>query len=331
MKRAARITVLDGYTVNPGDNPWDPIAALGELTVYDRTSPVDVVARSLDADILLCTKVVFTEQILAGLPKLKLLTLLATGYNHVDVRAAGRLGVPVSNAPGYSTPSVAQFTLALLLALCHRVELHNRAVQDGAWSERGEFCFWETPQIELAGRVMGIVGFGAIGRRVADLAHAFGMAVLAYNPSHKPPPPYSPFAFVPMEALFAGCDVVSLHCPLTRENQGFVDQRLLSLMKRNAFLLNTARGPLINEADLASALREGRIAGAALDVAPEEPIPPASPLLGLPGLLLTPHMAWASLAARQRLVQQCAENIRSFLQGRPLNVVNAQDLQQATE
>jgi glycerate dehydrogenase len=331
MAQRPRITILDGYTINPGDNPWDAISAQGELSVFDRTPPNDVLPRARDADILLCTKVILTEEILGSLPKLKFLALLATGYNHVDIRAAGRLGIPVSNAPGYSTPSVAQFTFALLLALCHRVELHDRAVQDGQWSLREDFCFWETPQVELAGKVMGVVGFGAIGKRVAELAHALGMRVLAYNPRPKSPPGFSPFAFTSLEELFSGSDVVSLHCPLTPDNQGFVDKRKLSLMKQDAFFLNTARGPLVHEQDLAWAVRQGRIAGAALDVTPVEPLPPGSPLLGLPNLLLTPHMAWASLAARQRLVQQCAENIRSFLRKSPVNVVNAEELRLVAE
>jgi glycerate dehydrogenase len=326
MAPRPRITILDGYTINPGDNPWDAVASQGELTVFDRTPPDKVLPRAREADILLCTKVLLTEELLSRLPNLKFLALLATGYNHVDVQAAGRLNITVSNAPGYSTPSVAQFTFALLLALCHRVELHDNAVQEGQWTSQQDFCFWKTPQIELAGKVMGIVGFGAIGTRVAELAHAFGMRVLAHNPRPKNPPSFSPFAFATLEELFAESDVVSLHCPLTPENQGFVDKRMLSLMKREAMFLNTARGPLINQEDLARAVRQGRIAGGALDVAPVEPIPSKSPLLGLPNLLLTPHMAWASLAARQRLVRQSAENIHAFLLGSPVNVVNAEEL-----
>jgi glycerate dehydrogenase len=326
MTRPPRITILDGYTINPGDNPWDPVAALGDLTVFERTGPDQVLERSRDADVILCTKVIFTREILEGLPDLRLLALLATGYNHVDVRAAGELGIPVVNAPGYSTPSVAQFTFALLLALSHRVELHDAAVQGGEWSLNPDFCFWKTPQTELEGRVMGIVGYGDIGGRVGRLAHAFGMGVLAHAPRPKPLPDYSPFSFVSLEELFARSDVVSLHCPLTPENHGFVDQRLLGLMKREAVLLNTARGPLVNARDLADAVREGRIAGAGLDVAPVEPIPPDSPLLGVPNLILTPHIAWASLAARRRLVLQVAENVRAFLHGAPINVVNSREI-----
>ncbi|MFP4072294.1 MAG: D-2-hydroxyacid dehydrogenase [Desulfovibrionales bacterium] len=317
------IVILDGYTINPGDNPWDPVAELGELVVYDRTPAREVISRAREADILLTSKVELDEQVLSALPRLKFVSLLATGYNHIDTEAAGRLGIPVSNVPAYSTPSVAQFTMALLLGLCHRVELHDRAVHQGEWAAQEDFCFWKTTQIELDGKTFGIVGFGDIGQKVGELAHALGMNVLAYNPRPKNRPKYDPFAFADIEELFARSDVVSLHCPLTHDNEQFVDSALLDLMKPSAFLLNTARGGLIREYDLVRALKQGIIAGAALDVVAREPLPEESPLLTAPNLLITPHMAWGSLAARSRLTRQTASNIQAFLEGSPINLVNA--------
>lgn len=317
-----RIVVLDGHTLNPGDNPWDQVATMGDLTVYERTPVDQVVQRARHAQIVLTNKTPVSAQALAQLPELRFISVLATGYNIVDVEAARKRGIPVSNVPVYGTDSVAQFVFALLLAHCHHVACHDAAIRAGKWHEIGDFSFWETPLIELAGRCMGIVGFGRIGRRVGELAHAFGMLVLAHDLQPGESPAYKPFAWVEQNELFGRADVVSLHCPQTRDNTGFVDRRLLRQMKREAVLINTARGALVNETDLAAALSDGTIAGAALDVVSSEPLPPESPLLSAPNLLLTPHIAWATLAARRRLMEMTATNIRAFLDNTPTNVVN---------
>ena len=331
-----KIVVLDGYTLNPGDNPWDEVAALGELLVYDRTAPQEVVGRAAGAEILLTNKTPVTAADLEQLPALRLISVLATGYNIVDVAAAAGRGIPVCNVPVYGTDAVAQFVFALLLELCHRVGLHDQAVREGEWQRSGDFSFWKSPLLELAGRTMVVVGFGRIGRRVGELAHAFGMKVLAVDPAAERAArgrdaagaasptlrPQHPFAWAGLEEAFRQADVVSLNCTLTRENEGFVNEGLLRLLKPSAFLVNASRGQLVNETDLARALREGRLAGAALDVVSSEPIRSDNPLLGAPNCILTPHIAWAALEARQRLMRTTAENIRAFLAGKPRNRVN---------
>jgi glycerate dehydrogenase len=316
-----KIVVLDGYTLNPGDNPWDPVAKLGELVVHDRTAPADVVARATGATVILTNKTPVTAATIAQLPDLKFIGVLATGYNVVDVAAARARGIPVSNVPVYGTDAVAQFVMALLLNRCHGVAHHHAAVTSGEWARRGDFCFWDQPLVELAGQTMGIVGFGRIGRRVGELAHALGMKVLAYDQFRGTSPAY-PFAWAEMDELFARSDVVSLHCPQTAENAGMINATLLARMKPTAYLVNTARGGLVNEKDLADALNAGRIAGAACDVVSVEPIRPDNPLLTAKNITLTPHIAWAALAARQRLMQTTADNIAAFQQGAPINVVN---------
>jgi glycerate dehydrogenase len=317
-----RIVVLDGYTLNPGDNPWSEVERLGELTVHDRTAPDQIVPRALGAEIVVTNKTPLSAETIGRLPHLQFIAVLATGYNIVAVKAAARRGIPVSNVPVYGTDSVAQFVFALLLELCHRVALHDELVHRGEWQARGEFSFSAAPLVELAGRQMGIVGFGRIGRRVGELAHAFAMSVCAHDPLPGRAPDYRPFEWAgSIEQVFAHADVVSLHCPQTAENLRMVDARLLGLMKPQAMLINTARGGLVNEADLAAALMEGRIAGAAVDVVSEEPIRPDNPLLAAPRCLITPHIAWATLAARQRLMHAAAENIAAFIAGRPANTV----------
>lgn len=317
-----KIVVLDGYTVNPGDNPWDALAALGELTVYDRTPQELVLERAGKADILLINKTVLDDALLSALPRLRYIAVSATGYDVVDVAAAGRRGIPVSNVPEYSTLAVAQHTFALLLELTNRVGLHDAAVKGGEWSTCADFCFWKSPLVELAGKSMGIVGFGRIGRAVARIALAFGMEVI----SHTPHPPQGAEAqgvrFTGLDELFAQADAVSLHCPQTAANRGFVNATLLARMKPSALLINTGRGALINEQDLAHALNSGVLAGAALDVVSREPIPADNPLLKASNCLITPHIAWAALAARQRLLAQSAANVAAFLAGAPVNVVN---------
>ncbi len=317
-----KIVILDGYTTNPGDNPWDCIQALGDVTMYDRTEDEQFFERAAGAQILVTNKTPFTRATFAALPALKCICVLATGINNIDINAANEYGVVVCNVPAYSTASVAQYTFALLLELCHRVAHHDEQVHAGRWTAGPHFCFWDTPQVELAGKTIGIVGFGQIGSKVAAIAHAMGMDVMATTRTPKPKPDFEPFEWVSMEDLFRRADVVSLHCPLTAENAGFVNRHLLETMKPTAFLINTARGGLVNENDLAAALNQGSIAGAGLDVVAEEPIRPENPLLNAKNCIITPHIAWATLAARKRLMQTTSDNIKAFLAGNPVHVVN---------
>ena len=253
-----KITVLDGHTLNPGDNPWDPVSALGEFAVYDKTPDDLILERAADADVILTNKVPLTAETFAQLPNLRFVSVTATGYNVVDVEAARARAIPVSNIPVYGTDSVAQYTMALLLELCHHVGRHDAAVHRGGWAESGHWCFWETPLTELAGKTIGLVGFGRIGQRVGELAHAFGMEVWAYAPSPKDPLGYAPFALKSTAEIFAGADVVSLHCPQTPDNTGFVNAELLATMKEGALFINTSRGALVDEQALLEALRAGK-------------------------------------------------------------------------
>lgn len=317
-----KIVVLDGYTLNPGDNPWDEIESLGDVTVHDRTPPEQVVERAAGADILLTNKTPVPAEAIARLPDLKFVAVLATGYNIVDVQAARERGIPVSNVPIYGTDSVAQFVMAMLLNHCHRIAHHDQRVKDGAWSSNDDWCFWDYPLLELAGLTMGIVGFGRIGRRAGELAHAFGMNVIAYDVYRGDAPGYEPFAWKSIDEVFAEADVVTLHCPQTADNKEFVNRALLHTMKPGALFINAARGTLVNEQDLADALNDGALAAAAVDVVSAEPIDPANPLLSAKNIVLTPHMAWGALAARRRIMQTSADNIRAFLDGSPAHVVN---------
>lgn len=326
MSATTSIVILDGYTINPGDNPWGPVESLGTCTVYDRTPPELTVERAADAEIVLTSKVKLNAAVLNALPKLRYISLLATGYNNIDVAVAGQLGIPVSNVPAYSTESVAQTTFALLLELAVQVGVHNAAVKAGEWSRCPDHSFWKTPITELDGLTLGIVGYGTIGRAVARIGAAFGMRIIAHAPRIPQEPGPTPVCFVGLEELFSSADVVSLNCPQTSENTGFVNSRLLGMMKPGAFLINVARGGLVNEADLAQALLSGRIAGAGLDVVAHEPMLPDNPLLSAPNCIFTPHIAWASLAARRRLMNSVAANVASYLNGVPINVVNGQHL-----
>lgn len=317
------MVVLDGYVLNPGDNPWDSVRTLGDLQVHERTEAGQVLERARDARILMTNKTVLDAATLDALPHLEFISVLATGYDVVDIATAKDRGIPVSNVPGYGTRAVAQFVMAQALELCHGVSAHDTSVRQGRWGQGPDWCYWLRPQVELADRTMGIVGFGGIGSRVAELAHAFGMRVLAHAPRPKPAPWFKPFGFASLEEVFEESDVISLHCPLTAENEGFVNRELLARMKPDALLINTARGALINEVDLAMALEEGRLGGAALDVLSAEPVKDDNPLLHAPRCLLTPHIAWASQAARVRLMEQTAANIAAFLAGNPINVVNS--------
>jgi glycerate dehydrogenase len=317
-----KIVVLDGYTLNPGDNPWDELARLAELTVYERTPGAQVVERACDADIVLTNKTLLTAATLAQLPRLRFVAVLATGYNVVDVAAARRRGVPVSNVPEYGTDSVAQHVFALLLELCHHVGLHDGAVKAGEWIRAADFSFWKTPPRELSGLTIGIVGLGRIGARVGVLAHAFGMNVLAAGGTRRGDPGYRPFAWTTIPQLFAEADVISLHCPLTADNVQFVNRDRLQHVKPSALFINVARGGLVDEAALAEALNAGRLSGAAVDVVSNEPMHAANPLLGARNCIITPHIAWASLAARRRLLAATVKNVEAFIAGRPINVVN---------
>lgn len=316
-----KIVVLDGYTLNPGDNPWEGVSALGELTVYDRTPADKILERAAGADVLLTNKTPISREAIAALPALKFIAVLATGYNVVDTVAARARGISVSNVPVYGTDTVAQHTIALILELCNRVGLHNAAVQTGEWGACPDFCFWKTPLVELMGKTLGVVGFGRIGRRVAEIARAFGMHILyVRRPEIVGIFPHA--QGVTLEELAATSDVITLHCPLLPENTGFVNEAFLHSMKRTAFIVNASRGPLINEADLAAALKAGTIAGAALDVVAKEPPAGDNPLFGLGNCIITPHIAWAGLHARRSLMRTTVENIQAYLKGSPVNVVN---------
>jgi glycerate dehydrogenase len=320
------IVVLDGYTINPGDNPWTPLEQYGTLQIYDRTPPELVLDRAASADIILTSKVKLHGAILAQLPALKYISLLATGYNNVDVIAAGKRGIPVANIPAYSTESVVQTAFALLLELAIGAGRHDRAVKEGEWCRSQDHSFWKQPLVELDGLTLGIIGYGAIGRAMARVGHAFGMRIIAYTPRIPANLGPTPVSFVQCDELFRQSDVVSLNCPQTADNGGMINLHTLGLMKKNAFLLNVSRGGLVNETELAQALQEGIIAGAGIDVVATEPMLPDNPLLAAPNCIITPHIAWASLAARKRLMTILAGNISTFLQGASSNLVNHQYL-----
>jgi len=313
-----KIVVLDGYTANPGDLDWAPLSALGGLTVHDRTPAALTLERAAGAQVVLTNKVLLGAAEMAALPELRYIGVLATGYNVVDVAAARERGIVVTNVPAYSTPSVAQHVFALLLELTRGVGRHADLVREGRWSASPDFAFWATPQVELAGLTLGIVGFGAIGQAVARIALVFGMRVLVHT---RTPAPWPEIDFVGLDELFTRSDVVSLHCPLTDDTRGMVNAARLAAMKPTAYLLNTGRGPLVDEAALAVALHAGQIAGAGLDVLAQEPPPADNPLLTAPNCMITPHLAWATKAARQRLLDVAVANVRAFLEGRPQNRV----------
>jgi glycerate dehydrogenase len=317
-----KIVVLDGHALNPGDLSWEGLQAIGELQVFDRTAEDQIVARAHDAEIVLTNKTQVSAQTLRQLKKTRYIGVLATGYDPVDVQAARELGIAVTNVPTYGTASVGQFTFALLLELCHHVGLHSEATRAGEWSRSADFSFWKTPLIELAGKTIGIVGMGRIGQRVAELAVAFEMRVVAADEIKRPVPPWPGFRWYEVQELLANSDVVSLHCPLMPQTQGIINAKSLALMKPSAFLINTSRGPLVVEQDLADALNSGRLAGAALDVLSSEPPAADNPLLRAKNCIVTPHIAWATKEARTRLLEAAVANLRAFLDGHPVNVVN---------
>jgi len=306
------IVVLDGYTLNPGDLSWDPLRKLGSCEIYDRSSPDEIVPRSASAEIVLTNKVVLNRAYTSAVPRLKYIGVTATGYNIVDVAAARERNIIVTNVPTYGTKSVAQMTIALLLELTQHIGHHAQTVRDGRWTRSPDFCYWDYPLVELDGLTMGIIGYGRIGQAVGELAQAFGMKVIAHSRKS---------SAQELEQLFRASDVISLHCPLTPETKHLINKERLAWMKPSALLLNTSRGPLIDEAALAEALNEGRIAGAGLDVLAVEPPPADNPLFTAKNCFITPHIAWATRAARSRLMDASIENVRAFLSGKPKNVV----------
>lgn len=316
-----KIVILDGHAVNPGDLSWDAFQQFGSVTVYEHTKDSEAIERIGNSEIILTNKTPITKELLDACPSIKLICVLATGYNVVDCEATRERGIPVCNVPDYGTSAVAQFTFALLLELCHQVGLHNDAVHAGEWTSSPYFCFWKTPQMELAGKTLGIIGFGRIGRAVGKIANAMGMNVIACNRSRHPEGE-TIGTYVDLDTLLRESDIISLHCPLTAENTGMINSETIQKMKDGVILLNTARGPLINEQDVADALRSGKIRGAAVDVVSKEPIDGNNPLLSAPNCIITPHMAWAPIESRQRIIDCTVNSIQQFLNGTPVCTVN---------
>lgn len=317
-----KIVILDGRPLAPERSAWAGLDRLGEVVYYDVSTDEQVVERAAGATVVATNKTPIRAEMMERLPDLRFITLLATGFDCVDVAEARRRGIPVSNVPVYGTPNVAQFVFALLLELCHHVVLHARAVRTGEWTNQPDFSLRKTPLIELDGKTMGIAGYGRIGRRTGEIARAFGMKVLACDHSPHPSTVNDPVEWVDLDDIFARSDVISLHCPMTDQTAGLVNRRRLGLCKPSAFLINTSRGGLVVEADLADALNAGRLAGAAVDVVSTEPIQPDNPLLGARNCLITPHIAWATDEARARLMETTVANVAAFLAGKPINVVN---------
>ena len=316
-----QIVLLDGYASNPGDLTWEPLKEMGEVTVYDRTQPSEVVERAHDAEIIVTNKVTLTRQTLEQLPNLRLICVLATGYNTIDTLAARDLGITVCNVPAYSTDSVAQMVFALILNMTNRVAHYARQTREGRWSAAPDFCYWDLPVSELAGKTLGIVGLGHIGAKVASIAREFGMDVFAFTSKNSIDlPDY--IQKTTLEGLFGVSDILTLHCPLTPDTHELINARTLARMKRGALLVNTGRGPLVNEADVAEALASGQLGGYGADVMCSEPPAADNPLFAQPNAFITPHIAWASVEARQRLLNATFDNIRAFQDGHAQNVVN---------
>ncbi|GAA4094195.1 D-2-hydroxyacid dehydrogenase [Mucilaginibacter panaciglaebae] len=317
-----KIVVLDGYTLNPGDLSWDALKELGDVTIHDRTPSDQIVSRCYGAEVVLTNKTPLDAAILNQLPDLKYVGVLATGYNIIDIAVCKQKGVLVSNVPGYGTAAVAQFVFALLLELCLHVQKHSDAVFEGKWSRAVDFCFWDYPLIELTGKTLGIIGFGTIGQKVADIAAAFDMQVIAHSRRQTDQSHRKNFKWVELDELLKQADFVSIHCPLTPETQGLINAGNLRKMKASAFLVNTSRGPIINDTDLADALNNNVIAGAAVDVLSKEPPPANNPIFKARNCIITPHIAWAAQEARTRLMNTVVDNLKAFATGRPVNVVN---------
>ena len=316
-----KIVVLDGYTENPGDLSWAPLEALGDLTVYDRT-PADLVAERIgDAEIVYTNKTPVTRETMDACPNIRFISVLATGYNIVDVAAAKEKGIPVTNIPVYGTAPMGQFAIALLLEICHHIGHHDRAVHEGRWESNPDWCFWEYPLIELAGKTMGIIGFGRIGQTTGRIAKALGMKILA-NDAYPSEAGKEIAAYVDLESLLAQSDVIALHCPLFPETEGIINKDTIAKMKDGVIIINNSRGPLIVEQDLADALDSGKVAAAAVDVVSTEPIKGDNPLLTAKNCIITPHISWAPKESRERIMMYAAENLQAFLDGAPVNVVN---------
>ena len=315
-----KIIVLDGHTLNPGDLSWEPWQKYGDVIVYDRTAPEEIIQRCTGAEALLTNKVPLNAETLAALPTLKYIGVTATGYNIVDTGAAGRLGIVVSNVPSYGTASVAQMTFALLLGLTQHVQRHSDSVMEGRWSRSPDFCFWDYPLVELAGKTLGIIGMGNIGGKVADIATAFDMSLLGTSRSRSDQSHRRNFSWATIPELLERSDVVSIHCPLYPDTLGLIHKGTLALMKSSAFLLNTSRGPIIVEGDLAEALNAGTIAGAGIDVLGTEPPVKGSPLFGARNCIITPHISWATREARARLMKTALENLAAYKSGHPVNL-----------
>lgn len=319
-----KIVILDAYVENPGDLSWAPLEQLGELTVYDQipTDPASVIACIGDAQVVVVNKTPIGRAVMDACPGVKCFCILATGYNIIDVNYARTRGIPVCNVPAYGTDAVAQFTIALLLEICSQVALHDRTVHEGKWQNSPQWCYWECPLVELAGKTLGIIGFGRIGRQVGRIARAMGMRVLAYSPSECAEG-REIGTYVDLPELLAQSDVVSLHCPQFPETEGIINRETIARMKDGAILLNASRGGLVVEQDLADALERGKLSAAGVDVVSEEPIRADNPLLRAPNCIITPHIAWAARECRQRIIDTTADNIRAFLAGAPINVVNS--------
>lgn len=318
-----KIVILDAYVENPGDLSWAPLEAMGELTVYDQVpQDPDSIIRSIgDAEVVVVNKTPIGKEVIDGCPGVRCYTILATGYNIIDVDYARQKGIPVCNVPAYGTYAVAQFTIALLLEICSRVALHDRTVHEGKWQNSPQWCYWECPLTELAGKTLGIIGFGRIGRQVGRIARALGMQVLAYSRSQCEEG-REIGTYVDLPTLLAQSDVVSLHCPQFPETEGIINRDTIARMKDGAILLNASRGGLVVDQDLADALERGKLSAAGLDVVSQEPIRADNPLLRAPNCIITPHIAWAARECRQRIIDITADNIRAFLAGKPINVVN---------
>lgn len=321
MKEDLKIVVLDGYTLNPGDLSWKDLEALGTVKIYDRTHPGEVVERATGAQIVLTNKTVLDGEALSQLPDLKYIGVLATGYNVVNLEAARRQGITVTNIPAYSTDSVVQMVFAHLLNITQRVGHYAEEVASGHWTKQADFSYWNTPLVELAGKTLGVIGLGHTGMATARIALAFGMQVLAYTSKSAAELPAGIRKADSLEQVFSDSNVVSLHCPLTETTKNLVNMERLKLMKREAVLINTGRGGLVNETDLAEALEKGLLAAAGVDVLSSEPPVPGHPLVGVKNCFITPHIAWATLEARQRLMGQAVRNIEAFLSGQPINTV----------
>ncbi len=318
-----KIVILDGYAENPGDLSWEGISKQGDLTVYERTPHDDkkIIRRIGDAEIIFTNKTPISKTVIGACSNLQFISMLATGYDMVDVDYARKKNIPVSNIPSYGTSSVAQFAIALLLEICHHIGHHDHAVHQGRWTDSPDFCFWDYPLIELAGKTIGIIGFGRIGKKTGTIAKSMGMRVIAHdiNPSKKG---RNIADYVNLDTLYASSDVIALHCPLTEENKHMINKKSLSRMKDGVILINNARGGLINEKDLADALNDGNVRAAGVDVVSSEPIGEDNPLLEAKNCFITPHISWASKASRQRIMDAAEDNLKAFLDGNPVHVVN---------